>query len=125
VRSAATTVVAVLTAIGTSLVLTAAPPAHAALLPGPAPGSLGPWHPTGSYLRDSLTSDQGLATVTTSVGPTTVYRGIGTIPLRLQLQGWQHIGDPGARGGYLVDAYQGPAGAGSKLYEVTTPTGQQ
>lgn len=123
-RAAGSTVLPIL-AVVAALVLTTAPPAHAALLPGPAPGSLGPWHPTGSYLRDSLTSNQGLATVTTSVGPTTVYRGSGTIPLPLLLQGWQHIGDPGARGGYVVDAYQGPAGASSKLYEVTAPTGQQ
>ena len=72
-RAAGSTVLPILAAVA-ALVLTTAPPAHAALLPGPAPGSLGPWHPTGSYLRDSLTSNQGLATVRTSVGPATCGR---------------------------------------------------
>ena len=87
--------------------------------------------PTGSYTRPTATSGQGLATLSAAGGSTSiVYRGSWSIPLRLLLQGWQHIGDPGAGGSpgtprnYLFDAYQGSASATSKMFEVTTPTGQ-
>jgi hypothetical protein len=55
----------------------------------------------------------------------TVYRGDASIPLRLLLSGWVHVGDPGARGGYLVDAYEGPDSGlvPAKLFEVTAPDG--
>ena len=86
---------------------------------------------TGSYTRPTSTSGQGLATLSAAGGSTSiVYRGSWSIPLRLLLQGWQHIGDPGAGGSpgtprnYLFDAYQGSASAASKMFEVTTPTGQ-
>jgi hypothetical protein len=86
---------------------------------------------TGSYTRATSTSGQGLATLSAAGGSTSiVYRGDWSIPLRLLLQGWQHIGDPGAGGypgkprGYLFDAYQGSATATSKMFEVTTPTGK-
>jgi hypothetical protein len=86
---------------------------------------------TGSYTRLTLTSGEGLATLGAAGGSTSiVYRGSWSIPLRLLLEGWQHIGDPGAGGfpgtprNYLFDAYQGSASATSKMFEVTTPTGQ-
>jgi hypothetical protein len=86
---------------------------------------------TSSYTRPTSTSGQGLATLSVANGSTSiVYRGDWSIPLRLLLQGWQHIGDPGAGGypgqprDYLFDAYQGSASATSKMFEVTTPTGQ-
>jgi hypothetical protein len=86
---------------------------------------------TGSYTRPTTTSGQGLATLRTATGSISiVYRGDWSIPLRLLLQGWQHIGDPGAGGSpgtarnYLFDAYQGSAAATSKMFEVITPTGQ-
>ena len=89
--------------------------------------NLGPWRPVTSYSEPTPTSGQGLATITKSKRTATVvYRGDQSIPLRLLLQGWQHIGDPGAGGnprGYLFDAYQAPDTATSKLYEVTTPAG--
>ena len=83
---------------------------------------------TGSYTRPMGTSGQGLATLSAASGSTSiVYRGSWSIPLRLLLQGWQHVGDPGAGGtprNYLFDAYQGSTSAASKMFEVTTPTGQ-
>lgn len=93
------------------------------------PQTLGAWRMLSSYVRPGLTSDQGLATATTTAGtPAIVYRGELSIPLRLRLQGWEHVGDPGAGGParrYVFDAYQGPATATSKLYEVTTPSGRR
>ena len=86
---------------------------------------------TGSYTWPTGTSGQGLATLSAASGSTSiVYRGSWSIPLRLLLQGWQHIGDPAAGGypktprNYLFDAYQGSASATSKMFEVTSPTGQ-
>jgi hypothetical protein len=97
------------------------------VLPVAMPAGLGPWRLVSSYSRLTATSGQGLATLTKSAGTATiVYRGNFSIPLRLSVQGWQHIGDPGAGGSpraYLFDAYQGGATATSKLYEVTTPNG--
>lgn len=85
----------------------------------------------GSYLRPTLTSGQGLATLTWPGGASSVvYRGDLSIPLRLLFKGWDHIGDPGAGGhpggarDYLFDAYQGPDTARAKMFEVTTPAGQ-
>ena len=87
---------------------------------------------TSSYNRPTSTSGQGLATLSTSTGSTSiVYRGEFSIPLRLLFRGWQHIGDPGAGGypgqprNYVFDAYQGSASATSKMFEVTTPSGQR
>lgn len=96
------------------------------------PRTLGPWQLTSTYSRSTSTSGQGLATLTAANGSASVvYRGSSSIPFRLLLQGWQHIGDPGAGraapGGtrnYLFDAYQGSASATSKMFEVTTPSGQ-
>jgi hypothetical protein len=94
-------------------------------------GAAGSLTLTGSYTRTTSTSGQGLATLSAAGGSTSiVYRGDWSIPLRLLLQGWQHIGDPGAGGytgkprNYLFDAYQGSATAASKMFEVTTPTGK-
>lgn len=87
---------------------------------------------SGSYSRPTSSSGQGLATLSAKNGSTSiVYRGESSIPLRLWLQGWQHIGDPGAGGlagqprNYLFDAYQGASGASSKMFEVTAPNGKQ
>src|ERR1700760_3964458 len=71
---------------------------------------------TSSYTRPTGTSGQGLATLSAASRSTSiVYRGSWSIPLRLLLRGWRHIGDPGAGGypktlrNYLFDAYQGSA----------------
>jgi hypothetical protein len=85
--------------------------------------AIGPWQQVNRYSRLTLTSGQGLATIVSGPSATILYRGNASIPPRLYLQGWQHIGDPGGHGGYLFDAYQGPANATAKMYEVTTATG--
>ena len=138
VRRGRPPVSALLALLATSAVLLSAPAGPALAASHPAIGKsvrptsssagfrLGPWHLVGQYSRDTLVSGQGLATVTDAAGRTrTVYRGDLSIPPRLQRAGWQHIGDPGARGGYLVDSYQGPDNARSKLFEVTTPWGER
>src|SRR5262245_50745598 len=81
--------------------------------------TLGPWHLAGHYSALSLTADEGIATS----GSTTLYRGVGTIPLDLRVKGWNHVGDLDAHAGYVIDDYQGPDGATSKLYSVTAPNG--
>lgn len=91
---------------------------HAALAPA-AGTTLGPWHLAGHYAALSATADEGVATD----GNATLYRGVATIPLDLRLKNWNHVGDLDAHDGYVLDAYQGPAGATSKLYSVTAPDG--
>ncbi len=129
------TLVALLTAAAALVVTTGS--ASAALVASRSPqlppaaqtaagGTVGPWTQVGRYSVPTLTANQGLAFVQTKTGQSVIYRGDASIPPRLYLQGWQHIGDPGARAGYLVDAYQqGASTATSKLFEVTTPTGRK
>lgn len=80
------------------------------------------WTRTGSYLENSLTAGQGVATVNPPGGPPyELYRGDASVPASLYAQGWTHIGDPDSASGYIFDAYQGPAT--SKMFRVTTPSG--
>src|ERR1700730_12529129 len=70
-------------------------------------------------------ANQGLTTVVAADGTTSVlYRGDWSIPDRLKSQGWVHIGDPDSAGGYIFDPYQADPGSTSKMYDVTTPTGE-
>lgn len=95
------------------------PTARAATV-APADGTtLGPWQLAGHYSALSLTANEGVATS----GSSTLYRGVGTVPLDLRLSGWNHVGDPDAHDGYVLDDYQGPDDATSKLYSVTAPDG--
>lgn len=127
---------AALLAFVSILALGLAPPAGAAPRPLPAAdpadpsvrpvvtaaadgGSLGPWHLAGHYAALAATSDEGVATS----GSSTLYRGVATIPLDLRLQNWNHVGDLDVHAGYVLDDYQGPDGATSKLYSVTAPNG--
>ena len=56
--------------------------------------------------------------------PYELYRGLQSVPDDLKAQGWTHIGDPDSSHGYIFDAYQGPATGNSKMFLVTTPSGQ-
>jgi hypothetical protein len=105
-----------------------APPATAAPTTTPlgAAGAatrsqLGPWHLVGHDAQAGLISDEGVTT--TDTPPAVVYRGVLNILPAIGLQGWVHIGDPDSWHGAIVDAYQGPAGARSKLFAVTSPNG--
>ncbi|MDX6260426.1 MAG: hypothetical protein QOH84_2114, partial [Kribbellaceae bacterium] len=81
------------------------------------------WRIVGSDNARPLDEGQGLATVTR--GGTTTYRYTGstTIPLDLLVGGWNHVGDPGAAGGWYVEPYQRDD-RGAKLYRVQSPTGK-
>lgn len=76
----------------------------------------------GSRRVPSFSAIEGLAVN----GSTVVYRGVyQSIPAELRARGWNHVGDPDARAGVVVDAYQGAAGSGSKLFSVTRPGGRR
>jgi len=81
------------------------------------------WRLVGSDNARPLDEGQGLATVTR--GGTTQYRytGSATIPLDLLIQGWNHVGDPGAAGGWYVEPYQRDD-RGAKLFRVQSPAGK-
>jgi len=80
------------------------------------------WRLVGSDNARPLDEGQGLATVTR--GGTTQYRytGSATIPLDLLVNGWNHVGDPGAAQGWYVEPYQRDD-RGGKLFRVQSPTG--
>jgi hypothetical protein len=83
------------------------------------------WVETGSSLQSTLTAGEGVTTVHTAGGGDSVlYRGVGSIPLSVLVQGWTHIGDPDSADGYVFDAYQsGASDPTSKMFRVTTPSG--
>jgi hypothetical protein len=102
-----------------------APQARAQTLIQPESSSgIAGWTQTGSYLENSLTAGEGVATVDPPGGtPYELYRGIGSIPLSLAIEGWTHIGDPDSADGYIIDAYQGSSSGDTKMYLLTTPSG--
>ncbi|MFE9448415.1 hypothetical protein [Streptomyces sp. NPDC006739] len=80
------------------------------------------WTETGTAYTGSLTGGEGLAS---RADGSLLYRGLATIPLDLRVQGWNHVGDPDIANGYVFDAYQGADTATSKMFAVTTPSGQR
>lgn len=90
-----------------------------------ASGPIAGWTQTGSYLEGTLGAGEGVATVDPPGGsPYELYRGAGSIPLGLAIEGWTHIGDPDSVDGYIFDAYQNSSSsAGTKMFQVTTPSG--
>ncbi|MGW0627404.1 hypothetical protein [Streptomyces sp. NPDC002758] len=80
------------------------------------------WVRTGTSYTDTLGGGQGLAS---RADGSVLYRGLLDIPLDLRVAGWNHVGDPDVARGYVFDAYQGADTATSKMYEVTTPSGQR
>ena len=96
----------------------------AAVITPEASSGIAGWAQTGSYLENSLTADEGVATVTPVSGSAyELYRGPASIPASVALQGWTHIGDPDSASGYIIDAYQGPSSGSKKMFRVTTPSG--
>jgi hypothetical protein len=79
----------------------------------------GSWVLRGWTTRPEDYTDQGLATLGTRL----VTRGDDSVPAALAAAGWQHVGDPDAYRGYLLDAYQGAPTSRTKLFVLTTPTG--
>jgi hypothetical protein len=97
----------------------------ATALAGEAHADAPTWVETGSSLQSTLTAGEGVTTVHTAGGGDSVlYRGVGSIPLSVLIQGWNHIGDPDSTDGYIFDAYQsGASDPTSKMFRVTTPSG--
>ena len=116
--------------VGTGAPATTAAPGHQGAAarrsegPSATGAMLGPWKLVGHSLAISAHADEGVATITGPGGRAeVVLRGDSSVPGDLKAQGWEHIGDPGGWGGYLVDAYQGGPGTQYKLFRLTTPTG--
>jgi hypothetical protein len=86
---------------------------------------LGAWLLVGRTERLAPLADQGLATVRTARGPTTIYRGSVSVTPALRAQGWDHVGDPDSWGGWVVDAFQGGPDSTSKMFRGTSPSGVQ
>lgn len=90
--------------------------------PGGAPAAIGPLRLLEATVALGPLADQGLATRRLPDGRTTpVTRGDADVTPDMTAAGWTHIGDPGAWGGWLVDAWQGRPDA--KLFVVTSPAG--
>ncbi len=95
-------------------------PAHG----GPIGPVLGPWHSVSWKEIPAATANQGVATVTLPGGRShLVTRGERSVSAAMSAAGWSHIGDPGSRRGYVVDAYQAHAAKHAKAFVLTTPTG--
>ena len=116
--------VAIALASGLTVALTA-PAARAGSLISPESSTgIAGWTETGSYLENSLTEGEGVATVTPPDGtPYELYRGLASIPPSLYAEGWTHIGDPDSADGYIIDAYQASSGGDPKMFLLTTPSG--
>ncbi len=97
-------------------------PAHG----GPIGPALGPWHSVSWKEIPAAAANQGVATVTSAHGGShLVTRGSDSASPALSAAGWSHIGDPGSRRGYVLDAYQAHPGKHSKLFVLTSPTGHR
>jgi len=92
-----------------------------ALSAGPASAAT-TWTTTGSDHADALTQSQGLATIVRPGGTQLRYTGVGTIPLSVRAEGWDHVGDPDSAAGWYVEPYE-HAGATAKMYRAQAPDG--
>lgn len=81
------------------------------------------WRIVGSDNARPLDEGQGLATVTRNGSTSYRYTGSATVPLDLLVRGWNHVGDPGAAGGWYVEPYQRDD-RGAKLFRVQTLAGK-
>lgn len=83
------------------------------------------WTKISSNTENTLYAGEGVTTVAESGhSPYELYRGLASVPSNFKSEGWAHIGDPDSANGYIFDAYQGPSSGHSKMFLVTTPSGQ-
>jgi hypothetical protein len=83
------------------------------------------WTEVESDDENTLGAGEGVTTVDKpGFGNEELYRGLQSVPSNLNAQGWSHIGDPDSIRGDVFDAYQGPSSGNSKMFLVTTPSGQ-
>lgn len=108
------TVIAVTTAVALGTV--------AAVVATAGPAFAATWTTTGYDHADALTQSQGLATIVRAGGTERRYTGVGTIPLSVRVEGWDHVGDPDSVAGYYVEPYE-HAGATAKMYRAQAPDG--
>lgn len=108
----------------TAVPATTPPPTKWDAVPAKGPGTrLGPWRLQNRFLALAALGDQGLASLTRpGQRPALVFRGSVSISSALRRAGFDHVGDPDAWHGYLVDAYQA-SGTTKKMFAVTTPDG--
>jgi hypothetical protein len=78
------------------------------------------WQQVGKSTVNSLTGAEGLAS---RADDSLLHRGLGSVPAKLRLQGWSHVGDPDIISGDTFDAYQAAATKKQKLFTVTTSGG--
>ncbi|KAA2248895.1 hypothetical protein F0L68_39420 [Solihabitans fulvus] len=85
------------------------------------------WRVVAQHEVDTATQNQGVATVHPWFGrPYEYYMGNAAIRPEQRAEGWSHVGDPDSRFGFRFDAYQyGLDNPTSKMFLVTTPTGQR
>jgi hypothetical protein len=90
-----------------------------------SPNGIADWARVPSSTENTLYAGEGVTTVA-ELGHESyeLYRGLASVPSNLKAEGWSHIGDPDSASGYLFDAYQGPSSGHSKMFLVTTPSGQ-
>lgn len=84
------------------------------------------WTPVKHYVLDSLTQDQGMATVyrpspTTGEPVLSFAYGGELIEERFTRDGWNHVGDPDSHAGFIVYPYQAADFADGKMFHVVTP----
>jgi hypothetical protein len=80
------------------------------------------WTTTGYDHAGALTQSQGLATIVRPGGTELRYTGVGTIPVSVRVEGWDHVGDPDSVAGWYVEPYE-HAGASAKMYRAQAPDG--
>ena len=111
-------------ALGVAALPSAAGTTGRVLIPQSKSGIAG-WTTVGSSTENTLYAGEGVATVSQQGHrPYEIYRGLASVPSNLKAQSWAHIGDPDSAHGYIFDAYQGPSSGKSKMFLVTTPSGQ-
>jgi hypothetical protein len=114
---------AITLAFGPTITACAAAHGQTPVKPAASAGIAG-WTKTGSYPENALTSGEGVATVSKPGGADReLYRGLASLPVRLAVQGWEHVGDPDSAAGYVIDAYQGSSNGKKKMFLITTPSG--
>ena len=87
-------------------------------------GGIAGWTQIRSYDESTLFAGEGVATVfEPRHGTHELYRGIQSVPGNLQTRVGPTSGTPTRFRGYVFDAYQGPSSGKSKMFLVTTPSG--
>ncbi|MFJ5220776.1 hypothetical protein ACIP98_39670 [Streptomyces sp. NPDC088354] len=82
----------------------------------------GSWKQIGKSAVNSLTGGEGIAT---AADGSVIKRGLGSIPLAVRREGFNHIGDLDIAENYTFDSYQGPKENSPKMFLVTDGAGKR